>query len=168
MSPVFAMFVGSWLCGVFASPSQGNQSLTREVILARLERLQNLIVDYEITTKYTPPFPPEFIVRKEPNGSLRTMHTGTRITHKQFSVLRDHLMYRADDESWNREFDHPDLAKVSVLESSLHVRTPNRTERFQRDSRGSETYRGEISNYAPLPGSGELDVALGLRGASRV
>jgi hypothetical protein len=161
-NPIALLITGLWGFAL-ASPSQDDGILTREIILARFERLHNLVADYRITTKYTPAIPPEEIVRKDAEGNLHIMSTGTRVTRKQFFVLRDRCMYVTNDRSWDREFDHPDIARIAALQKSTYVRTPERAERFHGNDRGARNYMGEISNYAPLPDSGEFEVGLGLR-----
>lgn len=163
MSNSIALLIAGLSGFALGSPSQDDGIPTREIILARFERLHNLVADYRITTKYTPAIPPEQIVRKDAKGGSYVMSTGTRVTDGQFSVLRDRCMYVANDRSWDREFDHPDIARIAALQKSVYVRTPERSEAFRGSDRGTRTYLGEISNYAPLPDFGELEVGLGLR-----
>ncbi len=162
-SSPLGVFVGS-VFAVALSPAWADDgTLIHAAMLARFERLHNLVVDYEVTTRYTPAIPPEAVVYRNPSGGLNIMNTGTRITRKQFSVLEGRYLYVANDESWDREVQHPDLPEVTPMKKDIYVRASDRCEQFRGDDRGTFTYMGEISDRAPLPGFGELELSLGLR-----
>ncbi len=163
MRSLLVIFVVGFLGGAAGPTGQEKGTSPREVYLTRVKRLQNLMVDYKVTTRYTPQIPRADYVRTNAGGSTTVMDTGTRVTAKQFSILQDNLMYRAEDQSWDRGFDHPFLAKIASQRKTVYARTPGRVEQFRGDSLGPGYYQGEVSAQARLPDEGDLEVGLGLR-----
>ncbi len=159
------VFLAGLLCVVGAAlgaAASDSDALSHEIVLARFERLQNLIADYEVTTRYAPTSAPTDPVQKRGTGFVVT-NTGTRVTAKQFSVLQDRCMYRANDISWDRGFEHPYLAKIGSLYQSVYVRTSDRVETFSGNDRGPKHNQGSIRQTAPLPKFGGFELCLGLR-----
>lgn len=148
---------------VLACPlmAQEDEKVVREILLARFKRLQNLIVNYKVTTEFSGISPQAAIVVREEGHGFRVYNTGTRIANKEFSILGKRTFYDQYLDSWDRKIKQPNLPKIPFMERKVSVFNPDKTETLFVYKDGNHP-QGEISDRKTLP-EGDIDIALGLR-----
>lgn len=140
--------------------AQQDESVLRDVLLGRFTKLQNLIVNYKVTTEFTPQITDEQAVTKLGEKIIMVTKKGSLVATKEFSILEKRYLYDKHLESWDQKIKHPDLPKVNLTKRQLDVFNPKRTEHLRCFEKNKP--RGEIRNQRNLP-EGDIDVALGLR-----
>lgn len=136
--------------------------VVRDVLIARLGKLSNLIANYDETIRYPPLLPGREPVTKFGDGFV-IINTGVQEYDHKFSYLEGRSRYDAHLLSHDRGDVKID---VPVSDTVLQIRTysKDRAEMFNRTkTRDSEITAGEIRNELALPKDPYLETALGMR-----
>jgi len=147
---------------VFPLMAQEDEEVVRDILIGRLQRLKNLIVEYQVTSEYH--LPPniniENAITKSGNKTIVTV-TGIRNDSKEFSILGDRVLYDQFTNSWDRKLENPDLDKISFSERTITAFNPDRVELFTKQN-NYDAGRGTIRNEGQFP-INDIEYALGLR-----
>ena len=138
-----------------------NIDTAREATKVRLVRLQNLIMDWDVTTQYLPP--PE-LANAGPiqmgNGTTLIIKKGFRFQHNSFSFLEGLSRYefRLVGDSLKRAIAGTEID----IQTLIYVFSPSRVEQLQLNA-GENKHLGDITASQDLPEGAVVDIALGLR-----
>jgi len=133
-------------------------NLVRDIITTRIERMQNISMDYrqEKTVFLSPMETQTKIIEKD--GKSFHKECGTFRTRNSFSFLQGNKRYETFLEDLSKD------GQYHLPESSTETRTftPGRTEHLMQFKDPKQTPMGYIRNQTPLPSS-YIEIGLGMK-----
>jgi len=142
--------------------SQRESEAFRNAIAARLEQIQNMLVDYELETRYAP-YPnvsAQEAIKVSPQGGGMLLKTGTEESARKFSFLKGQARYESTmSPETSKRYEEEGRA---FFRRQIFLSAAGRTEELLVRSKISHPM-GVIRNSQKLRDSA-IDVAMGLRG----
>lgn len=158
------------LFAALAQAAAPDEPAIREAVLARFDRLHNLIVHYTTTShlRLPPGMRLEDTLVKTERG-YRFTEVGTKVEKEEFSLLSNLLFCRQVEQSFTSDIKDPAFLQVRRLDRRTGILTPgSKTVLLGLTRAGRTDYEGQIHDTGAVPSSYILTaLGLGVRELSR-